>query len=320
MTTRPSMRGLTISADRQLQYSDHLTAPIAQPGQVLIEVQASGLNPSDADIASGSLDSFFDATSLAQPVRTGLECAGVVLDTGSDSSLSVGQQVYGYPDVFGPVKTHQSVIALDPDWIAPMPTSTSVAQAASLPLAAMTSLATWRDVAQAKPGERVLIIGAAGGVGAVSVQMAKRAFDLDVTGLASATNRTAVLGMGADRVVDYHQTPLSDLSERYDVIVDWTTRYRFADIAHLLSEQGRFVPADPFQNQADFEPGTVAAEQTRYLLAAKGTRADLTTIAEWVDEGLLEPAVDSEYALTDVAAAMARLHQRHKQGRVVFII
>ena len=125
------------------------------------------------------------------------------------------------------------------------------------------------------------------------------------------------MSLGVDRVVDYHQTDLADLEGHYDVVVDWTTNYRFAEIAHLLSAHGRFVPADPLKNAGDFEEGSEAALKSGYLMATRAKRTDLMTISEWIEAGSVRPVVDSVFPIDQFEQALERLGTRAKRGRVV---
>lgn len=308
------MKGLIVEGTA-LTLSDSLPRPTPGPGQVLVQVHAAGLNPSDSDIAAGALDSLFSDSARSVPVRTGLEFAGVVVEGGV--SVSPGQAVYGYPEFLGAQKAHQEFVVVDEDYVAPMPKHVSFVEAASLPLAAVTVLVTHRDVAPLEPGGRVLVIGAAGGVGLVHVQVAKHVHGAEVTAVAGPGSGEILTDLGADRVLDYHQTSLADLNERFDVVVDWTTHYRFSEISHLLTDPGRFVPADPFKNSEDFQEGSAAAASTGKLLAVQGSQADLATVTRWVDAGLLKPVVDSVFAFDDHQQAFERLAARAKRGRVV---
>ncbi len=309
------MKGLVLEGTA-LAMSESLPKSTPGPGQVLVQVHAAGLNPSDSDIAAGVLDDLFDDSARSVPVRTGLEFAGVVVEGGA--SLRPGQAVYGYPDFLGTQKAHQEFVVVEEEHVGPMPANVSFVDAAGLPLAAVTVLVAHRDVALIKPGGRILVIGAAGGVGLVNVQVAKNVHRAEVTAVAGPGSREFLADLGADQVLDYRQTDLADLDERFDVVVDWTTNYRFSEVAHLLTDQGRFVPADPFKHSEDFQKGSEAATLTGKLLATKGSQADLATVAGWVEAGLLRPVVDSVFAFDDYKRAFERLGARAKRGRVVF--
>ncbi|MEM9382782.1 MAG: NAD(P)-dependent alcohol dehydrogenase [Planctomycetota bacterium] len=301
--------------DGGLVLSDSLARPTPGEGEVLVEVSAAGLNPTDADIASGAIDGLLDERLRSSGVRTGLEFSGVVVE--GAGALGPGRAVYGYPDVMGPQKSHRELLVVDEDLVAAMPKNVDFDAAASLPLAAVTVLVLHRDVAPVAPGARVLVIGAAGGVGLVHVQAAHGVYGSEVTAVAGPGNGSFLASMGADRVVDYRRTPIADLSGRFDLVVDWTTRYRFAELAHLLADDGRFVPADPFKNAEDLREGSASAARTGRLFASRGTRAELDAVTEWVESGRVRPVVDSVFDLDDHARALERLAARAKRGRVV---
>lgn len=151
----------------------------------------------------------------------------------------------------------------------------------------------------------------------IAVQMAKRVFNAEVTGVAGPGQKDFLSDLGADRVLDYTTDNVLESNEAYDVILDLATTLKYADIAHLLSKTGRFVPADPMKNEADFAEGSEAARKTGYLLVSKGNRADLDTLRQWIDDGLIETRIDSKFDMHEIDAALERLAVRNKIGRIV---
>lgn len=308
------MRGL-IAESGSLVLSETLEAPEPRSGEVLVRVRAAGLNPTDLDITSGALDGWFEDVEGLTPVRTGLEFAGVVVEGGT--TLRPAQAVYGYPEVVGPQKAHRELLAVEESAVGVMPAGLTFAEAASLPLAAVTVHVAHRDLVPVGEGSRVLVIGAAGGVGLTHVQVATRVLGAHVTAVAGAESHALLESLGADRVVDHRTTDLRSLGGRYDAIFDWSTQYRYAQIARLLADTGVFVPADPFKNAKDLVPGTEAAERTREMMVTRACGDDLAVIGGWVEAGLLQPMVDSRFPAAGTAAAVERLGARGKRGRVV---
>ncbi len=306
------MKGITVE-NHALTLVDNLRRPEPGEGEVLVRVVSTTLNPSDPDIASGLFDEFFNFGD--RRVRTGFEFSGVVARDGA--GFTEGDRVYGYIDFLGGADwAHQEYLATKADCIAPMPKGMSFDEAASIPLAAQTVLEGLRDVAELKPGERLLIIGAGGGLGIIAVQIGKL-LQAKVTAVAGPGQAEFLSSLGAHATVNYRSTPVNTLTETFDVILDLSAQYRHADIAQLLATSGRFLPADPGKNKDDFAEGSASAAATRYLLVAKGRRADLEQVTAWIEAGQLSAHVDSAFALADFERALERLRTRGKRGRIV---
>jgi len=123
--------------------------------------------------------------------------------------------------------------------------------------------------------------------------------------------------LGASQVVNYQEKPISQLSQTFDVILDLTDNLRFKHIKHLLTDSGVFIPTDPTKHLTSFVGNLLSAKKTKYLMVEKGDQEKLTQIARWVDEGKLQPFVDSVYDFADYQGAFQRLTITGKRGRIV---
>ena len=282
---------------------------------MLIKIISASLNYGDPLFASGVFDEFLPPAEGDNIVRSGLEFAGIVMTEGH--GFSEGDNVYSYVDVFNGQLAHKEYISINPDHIAPMPKSISFDEAASIPSGGLTVLGAIRDVAKTKKGERVLINGATGGLGIFGVQVAKKNFHAEVTAVAGPRQEEFLKSLGADYVINYKEQDVTKSNQKYDVIIDLATIWMYEDIKSILSEKGRFVPADPIKNEADLKEGTEAATRTRYLMVDKGNRQDLDLYREWIDNGLIKPGLDSVYLAEEIDKALARLAEKSKRGRVV---
>jgi alcohol dehydrogenase len=178
--------------------------PIPQPGpnQILVRIQAAALNPVDYKFRQGVLRPIFRPK---LPVTLGNDFCGVIESLGAGvTGLQMGQRVYGCVgiDLSGTLAEYAIVPV---ERMAVAPENLSVAQAAAIPLAAQTALQTLRDILRVQPGQRVLISGGAGGVGTFAIQIAKL-LGVQVTTTASSKGRDLCLRLGADEVLDYHDT------------------------------------------------------------------------------------------------------------------
>ena len=160
-----------VNSNKKLQLVENMPEPKAKPGEVSVKVLYASLNPTDLDIARGSLDFFLKLNGAKSAVRTGLEFSGIVLE--DSTRFQKGERVFGYTHLLKGPKTHQEILTIPEDFVAAMPDEVSFAEAASVPIGAQTSLVALRDVAGLKSGQSVLIIGASGGVGVFAVQIAK---------------------------------------------------------------------------------------------------------------------------------------------------
>jgi NADPH:quinone reductase-like Zn-dependent oxidoreductase len=260
-------------------------------------------------------------------VRMGVDFAGTV--------EAVGKGVKRFrpgDDVFGASRRNTfaeyvSVVA-ENGVIAPKPANVSFEQAAAVPVAAFTALQALRDHGRLRPNQKVLINGAAGGVGTFAVQIAK-ALGAEVTGVCSAASAALVTRIGADHVIDYTREDFMRQDERYDVIVDMIGGHSPAEYRHLLTTTGSLVVVGTVDKGRWLGPlsgmlGTLVyapfMDQHVVTFMAKPNEADLLFLADLMRTGRVVPVIDRRYAFNDVADAIRYLEQGHAHGKVVVTI
>ncbi|MEM1132737.1 MAG: NAD(P)-dependent alcohol dehydrogenase [Pseudomonadota bacterium] len=307
------MKGLTFENDA-FSFRDDLPKNKPDTGELLVKVVSAAVYQDDEAVARGDLEEL--AGRHTAPVRSGFDFAGIVEEPAED--FAKGDRVFGYVDIMNNAHwAHQEFVPIRPDCVARFPSNLSFAEAATIPMAGMTVLKGLRDVALAAPGETVLVIGGSGALGPLAIQFAK-ILELDVAAMAGPGKEALLTSLGASRVYDYRATKMADITESYDIILDLSTQYAFADIKHLLSENGRFVPANPFKFPEDLAPDSEAANHIRELLIVKGETADLDVMADWLQTGKVKTFVDSVFPAERFAEAFARLEERsHFVGRVI---
>ncbi len=190
--------------------------PALVPGrnEVLIDVAGSGVNPIDWKILSGSMRSFIP---LELPYTPGVEVAGRVAAVGEGvQGFAIGDEVFGFIGIVGGYATQ---VVASADRLAHRPSRLSALQASGVPAAALTAWQALHEHGRIKPGQTVLIHGAAGGVGSMAVQMARLA-GATVIATASARNHEYLKSLGADQVIDYTQTPFETQVDKVDVVLD----------------------------------------------------------------------------------------------------
>ena len=223
--------------------------------------------------------------------------------------------------VFGICKGAFAEYACAPEAsLVPKPESLGFDQAAAVPIAGLTALQGLRDKGHLRAGQKVLINGAAGGIGTFAVQIAK-SFGANVTGVCSTKNVELVRSLGADRVIDYTRDDFTQDSERYDLLLDNVGNRTLSAMRRVLNPNGTCVMAGA--------PKELWAVLTRLFKAfvcslfwgqkfkffiAKLNRDDLVTLCALVEEGKITPVIDRRYPLTETAAAIAYLEEGHAVG------
>lgn len=288
---------------RVLEIKD-LEQPVPKNNEVVIRVCAASINPLDWRMKNH---------------RPGVDVAGQV--------VAVGKGVRHFKPgeaVFGVCKGAFAEYACAPeDRLVPKPESVSFDQAAAAPIAGLTALQGLRDKGHLKAGQKVLINGAAGGIGTFAVQIAK-SFGASVTGVCSTKNVELVRSLGAERVIDYTKDDFTQDSERYDLILDNVGNRRLSAMRRVLSPNGKCVMAGApkelwvvltrlFKAYA----WSLFLRQKFTFFIAKMNRDDLTTLCGLIQSGRITPVIDRRYPLTEAAVAIAYVEEGHAPAKVV---
>jgi len=209
------------------------------------------------------------------------------------------------------------------------PANVTFEQAAAVPVAGLTALQGLRGKAQIQPGQKVLVNGAAGGVGTFAVQIAK-SLGADVTGVCSTRNVEMVRSIGADHVIDYTQEDLTRGGQHYDVMFDLVANHSFSARRRVLNPKGIYIGAGVLglggsmarllAHQVGELVQSPFASQRFITLMAKLNHADLTTMGELMEAGKVTPVIDKRYGLSEVLEALRYLEEGHARGKVVLTL
>jgi NADPH:quinone reductase-like Zn-dependent oxidoreductase len=209
------------------------------------------------------------------------------------------------------------------------PKNLTFEQAAAAPISALAALQALRDKGNVQPGQKVLIIGAAGGVGAFAVQIAK-AFGAHVTGVASTTKADTVRSIGGDEFIDYTREDFADGVRRYDLIVDTAGRRSLSHLRRALAPHGTLVIVGGegggrwlggFDRQILRAPIlSLFVSQTLRPLVSTENQEDLEVVRELIEAGKITPLVDRTYALSEVPRALRDLEAGHARGKTVITV
>ena len=280
-------------------------------GQVLVRVGASSVNGHDALVRSGGMKI---VSGRRFPVGSGLDFAGVVAAVGSDvAGVTVGELVWGtvHPREKHAVAGAAEYVVVAADRVGRVPEGLSAVEAAALVVPGITALTALRTATHLAAGEKVLVRGAAGGVGTAVVQLA-HAFGGEVTALARAGQAAALTELGAARVVDYRETEPEVLGP-FAVIVD-TVGTDLARYRRRLGPGGRMVTVGLSGSAiAAIAASTVHGSRRIRTFSANPHTAQLDDLAGQVTAGALRPVVNGVYPLDEIAAA----HRAFDQGGVV---
>lgn len=288
---------------------DDIAAPEPGPGEVRIAVRAASVNPVDWKLLSGK------APVLPPlPLVPGGDVAGTVDAVGEGvSGLTVGTRVFAHPGLLG---GYSEAITVDAASVAAIPAGMDFAEAASLPLVALTAwqgyLADGRDLS----GLHVLVHNAAGGVGMAGVQIAK-ARGARVTGTASAANADFVRGLGADEVIDFRTAPVAGRARDVDVLLDLVGNSKETGLWALVREGGSVIR---IAGGADAPPESVEDGIRGYKVRVRPNGAQLAEIAALVDAGQLRTEIARTYPLAQAADALKSSMSGHVRGKIVLTV
>lgn len=304
-----------------------IARPSIGPADVLVRVQAAGLTRGDWHLMSGKPYLMrvmgFGFSRPANPVL-GLELAGTVVEVGAKvTRFKVGDEVFG----MGQGSFAEYACAKEAK-LAKKPARLSFEQAAVLGISAATAMQSVCDVAKVTAGQRVLVIGASGGVGTFVVQLAK-SLGAHVTGVCSTAKVDLVRSVGADQVIDYTQTDFAQQPERYDVVFDLGGNSRVSRLKSVLVADGTvvFIGGEDDGNwvggmgrQMGGALSSMFSRKKCKLQMPNENAADLERVAAFVEQGALTPALDRSYRLAEVPEAMRQLVAGRVRGKIAITI
>ncbi len=301
-----------------------ISRPVPDSNELLVKVRAASLNPLDWHFMRGKPYVMRLSSGLGKPKdpRAGVDFSGTVEAVGSAvTRFKPGDHVFGAGDgafaEYLTIRENGAVVS--------KPDSVTFEQAAAIGVAAVTALQAVRDKGQVKPGQRVLVNGASGGVGTFAVQIAK-SFGALVTGVSSTRNLDLVKSLGADHVIDYTMEDFTKGAERYDVIIDNVGNHPLLEYRKVLTPSGVVVivggssenrwigPLGRFLDAAVLSP---FVRQGFVMILAQLSQKDLTVLRDLMEAGKLRSVIDRRYPLAELPAAIGYLEQGRARGKVV---
>ncbi len=295
--------------------------PVASDDDVLVRVHAASLAAGD----------YFGMRGVPFPSRmyigfprpkkdyvVGADLAGRVEAVGKNvTRFQPGDEVFGECS-----RACAEYVCAQEDKLVQKPHNLTFEQAAAVPTSALTALHALRDQGKVKPGQKVLINGASGGVGTFAVQIAK-SLGAEVTGVCSARNVDTTRSIGADHVIDYTQEDFTRSESRYDLILDNVASHSFAEYRRVLNPGGTHIPSSGHGGMGyifrAFLLSLFVRQQGRPFVSTPN-RDDLITLKELVESGRVTPVIDRTYPLRETAEAFRYLDEGHAQGKVIIAV
>jgi NADPH:quinone reductase-like Zn-dependent oxidoreductase len=310
-----------------LEFRD-IEEPVVGENQVLVRVHAAGCGPDVWHLMTGMPYMARPMIGLRRPklaVR-GWDVAGTVEAIGANvTDLRPGDEVMGTAEG----GSFAELVIARPDKLVPKPANLTFEQAGAMPISGTTALRAVRDEGKVQPGQNVLVIGAAGGVGSLAVQIAKT-FGANVTGVSSTSKVDLVRSIGADDLIDYTREDFTDGTRRWDVIIDTAGRRPLSQLRRALTPKGTLVIVGGDGGgrwTGGFFRGVLRAPlvslfvgQRLLGLATRVKREDLLTLKELIEAGTLRPVIDRTYPLIEAADAIRYLEGGHSRGKIVVTI
>lgn len=302
--------------------------PAPQDDEVLIIIRAASINARDWRFMRAK--PFFVRLmpgSLSHPKNKvlGVDFTGQVEVTGSKvEQFKPGDEVFGYMPTASGRGTFAEYVCAKKNLVAYKPTNLTYAQAAAVPLAAMTALQGLRDNGNIQPGQKVLINGASGGVGTFAVQIAK-AFGAQVTAVCSTRNLEMVRSLGADHVIDYKKEDFTKNGQQYDLILAVNGYHPISDYLRSLKPEGTYVVAGGsmlqlFQAALQRRRASKTGSQITHVVSLVQSQKDLILIKELLESGKIMPVIDGCYPLRKTPEAFWYFEKVHPRGKVVISV
>ncbi len=308
METMKAVRVHEYGGPEVLKYED-APKPQAGPGEVLIRVHATSVNPVDWKVRAGYLQQMMK---YKMPMIPGWDVSGVVEAVGSGvTRFKNGDEVYSHPPISRD-GTYAEYVAVGETAVALKPKSIDHATAAAIPLAALTAWQALYDAAKISAGQTLLIHGAAGGVGTFAAQFAKMK-GARVIATASKKNHEFLRSLGADELIDYNTTKFEDVVHGVDAVLDTITGETMERSWQVLKKGGILVSIlEPPK------PEKAAAHGVRcHHTFVQGNAEQLNEIAKLVDAGKLKVIVEKVFSLTEARAAQESNATGHTRGKIV---
>jgi NADPH:quinone reductase-like Zn-dependent oxidoreductase len=301
--------------------------PVPADDEVLVKVHAVSVNAADLHLLRADPFLIHLSSGFLKPKHTilGSDIAGRVEAVGSSvTQFKPGDEVFGDISACG-WGGFAEYVCVRENALMLKPTNLSFEQAAAVPMAAVTALQGIRHAGQIRPGQKVLINGASGGVGTFAVQLAK-SFGAEVTAVCSTRNLETARSIGADHVIDYTQEDFATNGQQYDLILAANGDRSISDYKRALSPKGVYVQTGGSMGQMTQAMiqgpwiSMTGSKKMGNMGVAKPNQKDLAFMKDLLESGKVKPVIDRCYPLSEVPEALRYLEEGHARGKVVITV
>ena len=307
-----------------------IATPVPKDNEVLVRVRAAGFDRGVWHVMTGLpylVRVLVPTMGLRRPKAAvrGMDLAGRVEAVGREvTRFRPGDAVFGWTEG----GSYAEYATAPEDHLVAMPANLGFEQAAAVPISGLAALQAVRDVGEVKAGQRVLVIGAAGGVGSFAVQLAK-AFGAQVTGVGSTAQLELIRSVGADEAVDYTRDDVTDGSRRWDVVLDTAGHRSLSRLRRALTPDGTLVIVGSEVRGrlvGGFDRSLRAVAWSRFvgqrlrMLSSTPRQDDLQTLAGLLEAGKVTPLIDRAYPLAETAEAIRHLLAGNGRGKLVITV
>jgi NADPH:quinone reductase-like Zn-dependent oxidoreductase len=299
--------------------------PVPGADEVRVRVRAAGVHWGDLVVLRGQPYVIRPVYGLRRPRNgiRGTDVSGTVEAVGANvTRFRPGDDVFGWCS--GALAEY---VCADAGNFVSKPDALSFEQAAAIPVSGCVALQALRDIAHVRPGQKVLVNGASGGIGTFAVQVAK-AFGAEVTGVCSTANMDLVRSLGADHVIDYTREDFTTGGQHYDVILDMADKYSLSARRRVLTSEGTLIPNNGDGGKWFASTGRLIKARLLSLFVPQTLRPfvslqkhdDLVALARLIESGDVTPVVGRTYPLHAAAEALAHVETGHVRGKTVIVI
>ena len=288
--------------------------PVPNTGEVLVKIHAASVNPIDWKIRNGNLKLL---SGSRFPKRLGSDFSGTIEALGPHvKNFQLGDEVFGFVD---PLKggAYAEYISVNTHQLALKSSQVSFQEAAAIPLAGSTALQSLCDLASIKPGMKVLINGASGGVGLFALQIAVALYT-EVTGVCRSKNSALIKHLGANHVINYEKQDFKAENTQYDVIFDVVGNQQFPDCVDSLTKMGRYITTIPsVKNIVSQMIMPLLSKQRAKVISVKNNAKDLVGLNKLIEVNKLKIVIDQELGLSEIIEAHQYSETKRAVGKIV---
>lgn len=291
-----------------------IETPQIADNEVLVQVKAISINPVDVKTRTGK--GLYGRLKELSPLIIGWDIAGIITQKGKDVlDFEVGYEVFGMVNFPGHGKAYAEYVAVPANQLALKPTSISFEEAAAATLAALTAWQALVTNAKVKSGDRVLIHGAAGGVGHYAIQIAKF-LGAYVIGTSSANNKDFVLSLGADEHIDYQKQAFEEATADLDFVLDTIGGDNIDRSLEIIKPGGTLISIPSGLNEAVTEKSKMKSVNG-YFMLVQSSGEDMSKLAELLESGALKSHVSATFNFDEMSKAHLQIETGRTRGKII---